>query len=338
MPVTAKSAPKPEAKIKAPQWAEAHPDVRLMPDERKMAFFTFMTVNQQHFAKEITEKMDRGWLRPFLFAQDALLTGRWLYWTEIKSKGHIRDAGPIPQINFISHGSGEYVAGSHGIEIGRKMLKKMAGYSIGSAERFIDWFLWALGDPQITDRPRLDSGEERFFYENFDLAVLMANPTDYFSSFASDEMRQSGLAGYFPTPLNICILMTQMQMGVTNGVCPANNKTVMDPCVGAGAMLLPASNYSLRLYGSDINLTMIKLTRLHMWLFAPWGITGDGDIDWNEETTALPEPIALPEPVSQAAPAAKDTRPKKHRNLAEFDLDINPTLVVTVSNKEAGDA
>jgi len=36
-------------------------------------------------------------------------------------------------------------------------------------------------------------------------------------------------------------------------------------------MLLHASNYSMRLYGQDINATCVKACTVNLWLYAPWG-------------------------------------------------------------------
>jgi len=48
------------------------------------------------------------------------------------------------------------------------------------------------------------------------------------------------------------------------------DKTVMDPCVGSGRMLMHASNFSLRLYGIDIDASLVKLTYLNGALYVPW--------------------------------------------------------------------
>jgi hypothetical protein len=50
----------------------------------------------------------------------------------------------------------------------------------------------------------------------------------------------------------------------------AREKPVCDPCVGTGRMLLAASNYSYRLYGCDIDGTVIKATLINGYLYAPW--------------------------------------------------------------------
>lgn len=50
----------------------------------------------------------------------------------------------------------------------------------------------------------------------------------------------------------------------------AKLKTVLDPCVGTGSMLLPASNWSLRLFGQDIVYKLCLCTDLNAFLWMPW--------------------------------------------------------------------
>ena len=74
------------------------------------------------------------------------------------------------------------------------------------------------------------------------------------------------LLGFYPTPMPVCELMAQMTVAGED----ARTKSVCDPCVGTGRMLLAASNYSYRLYGCDINPTVIKATLINGYVYAPW--------------------------------------------------------------------
>ena len=59
-------------------------------------------------------------------------------------------------------------------------------------------------------------------------------------------------------------------------------KTVMDCCLGTGTMLLYASNYSLRLFGNDISLDMVKMATVNAWVYMPGlACSADNKIDWN---------------------------------------------------------
>ena len=63
-------------------------------------------------------------------------------------------------------------------------------------------------------------------------------------------------------------MMTQMVMEGKDE--ETRVQTVCDPAVGTGRFLLTASNYSLRLYGQDIDPTMCMATLVNGYLFAPW--------------------------------------------------------------------
>ncbi len=47
-------------------------------------------------------------------------------------------------------------------------------------------------------------------------------------------------------------------------------RSVNDPCVGSGRMLLHASNHVLRLFGQDIDSLAIAMCKINGALYAPW--------------------------------------------------------------------
>lgn len=271
---------------KAPSWHAAYPDITKATPERRDAYLEAWAALGSQMTKEVTERMDRGWLRPFLFTYDALLTGRWDYWLEITQKGTIEGAGPIPQTEFADSpwdGNGHHV---------KRMLDKcmdhpkLQSHSVDK-RLFIDWLLWGFGDPLVDDRPQIHPDVERHWYETFDLMVMLVRPCDYMSMFALEHLNQSGVLEFFPTPMHLSVLMARMLnaddqgVGEDNcGVYPANSTMVFDPCVGCGSLLLPVSNYSLRLFALDLNSLMVKLTKVQMWFYAPWGATGSYGVDF----------------------------------------------------------
>jgi hypothetical protein len=101
----------------------------------------------------------------------------------------------------------------------------------------------------------------------FDLAVLQQNPYDYLGDLLA-ENAYGKRQGFFPTPHTLAELMAQMTIGMSDGDTRA--MTVMDPCVGTGRLLLHASNFSLRLYGQDIDRTLCLATLVNGYMFAPW--------------------------------------------------------------------
>ncbi len=102
-------------------------------------------------------------------------------------------------------------------------------------------------------------------YQAFNLETLLAYPYDYFGDILA-ENRHGRHLGFYPTPMDVSVLMAEMTLGEED----ARAKSICDPCVGTGRLLLAASNRSYRLYGNDINPTVIKATLVNGFLYAPW--------------------------------------------------------------------
>lgn len=207
----------------------------------------------------------KGWLRPFLLGYEGLLWGRWNYWGELKLAGTAKSDQPIPEIHFL----GVPAAEPH------KMLMECASYGImegNSVHHFLEWLLWGLGDPSIDSIDHIKKKVNRYWYERFDLFQVLDQPTDYLSHLLADvESKHSkSLRGYFPTPFHVCLMMARMVSDPENE--EIKYQTVNDPCVGAGALLLAASNYHLRGSGVDINATAILATKVQCHWYAPWYI------------------------------------------------------------------
>lgn len=213
--------------------------------------------------KEVFEK--RGWLLPFLFTFDDLLWKRWDYWTTILMKKTIVGSGPIPQIEWCSpHKRGA-------IET-KKMLERCLAHHESNIDKFADWLLWGLASGD--NKPQISERLNEHYYREFDLFLVLDNPTDYFSDLLTLETGrgyQSGL-GYFPTPPSLTQLLTGLTLFNDNGRGWEEMKrmAVYDPCVGCGATLLPASNYMLRAYAQDISSIAIKLCKIQFYFYAPW--------------------------------------------------------------------
>jgi hypothetical protein len=74
--------------------------------------------------------------------------------------------------------------------------------------------------------------------------------------------------------------------------------SVCDPCVGSGRMLLHASNFSLNLWGQDIDPVAVAMCKINGALYAPWlafplpeSVLG---------TAMIPPPASLPVPETPA--------------------------------------
>lgn len=223
----------------------------------------------------------RGWLLPFLFTYDDLLWGRWSFWSDILQKGTIAGSGPIPQIEWTD-------PWAPAADATKKMFANCLNHHEANIDNFADWLLWGLAGSH--EKPRISEKLNEHYYREFDLFLVMDNPTDYLSNVLCDETGKgykSGL-GYFPTPFTV----TQMMVQIAHGDGDPDQKkrqTVLDPCVGCGAMLLPASNYFLRGYGQDISGIAVKLCTIQMYWYAPW-YARPGQVDGFDEVEA---PIQL---------------------------------------------
>jgi hypothetical protein len=210
-------------------------------------------------------ELSHGWLLPYLLAADDFLWRRWQHWFETMSAQKV--VGAIPKIQWARN------------QAGFKMLDRALsavsrhgdwrGWNSWSAvDYFLDWLLYGFGhqgQPQLPEERDESKGASDRLYQMFNLETLLAYPYDYLDEILA-ENQHGRHVGFFPTPMELCELMVRMTMGDVD----ARTKSVMDPCVGTGRMLLAASNHSCRLYGCDISPTVIKVTLINGFLYAPW--------------------------------------------------------------------
>ncbi len=211
------------------------------------------------------QPLKHGWLLQFLLATDDFTWRRWSRWHEMMLAGKVV-GDSIPQI--------EWCISPHArkmIENSLNSITRYGGWQGWSSwqyfDYFLDWLLYGFGHAGHTDAPREPSGSEGAsdrLYRTFNLETLLAFPSDYLGDILADN--QFGKhSGFFPTPMHVVELMVRMAIDGD-----AREKTVCDPCVGTGRMLMAASNYSYRLYGMDIDATVIKATLVNGYLYAPW--------------------------------------------------------------------
>jgi hypothetical protein len=220
---------------------------------------------KQPILLERSPKLSHGWLLPYLLATDDFLWQRWKHWFETMSEGKI--IALIPQIQWARN------------EAGFKMLDR----SLTSISKYgdwrgwgnwyafdylLDWLLYGFGHkgrPEPPQEREEYQGASDRLYQVFNLETLLAYPYDYFGEILA-ENQHGRHVGFYPTPMHVSALMALMTLGGED----ARAKSVCDPCVGTGRMLLAASNHSYRLYGCDINPTVIKVTLVNGYLYAPW--------------------------------------------------------------------
>jgi hypothetical protein len=201
--------------------------------------------------------LKQGVLLHYIPPLDSITTKRWNFYLKSIIDNKI---GDIPKINFSSpHPEAT------------KMLKKCINYSshkgisgTQAVEKLIEWILWAFGDPIQKNPPDIPEEVNRFWYQTFDFGLLMRYPADYMA-YLLQEYGHKGGPGWFATPMPVCIMMNEMTVNKRK-----KWEKVYDSCAGTGSILLPASNYSVNMYASDISLIMVKALHVNSWLYVPW--------------------------------------------------------------------
>lgn len=189
---------------------------------------------------------------------------------------------------------------------------------------FLHWLLHGLGHAGHPEPPSESghcTGAGARLERVFDLPLWQRNPYDYFGELLAQNA-YGKRQGFFPTPHHIAEFMAQMTLGssgTANGNADGGDaerasgdtrlQTVCDPCVGTGRLLLHASNFSLRLYGMDIDPLLCLATLVNGFLFAPWLVRPlpflDGVQYQPGQSADLSEAMAAHAPPHQAARLAE---------------------------------
>ena len=158
----------------------------------------------------------------------------------------------------------------------------------------------------------------------------MLHPADYWGEMLA-ESSHGKRSGFYPTPMTVTQMMIQMVMAAGPGEGTANRqidgkdarlKTVCDPCLGTGAMLLAASNHSVCLYGMDIDQHVIKGAMISAALYVPWMVRPfpDALLAASGQTAYIPPPPA-PLPVSEPM-------------LAQMGMKVPPEVIEQIKQKK----
>lgn len=209
----------------------------------------------------------RGWLLRYVVMAHAChpeVPDRWGYLFRTLEAGRLLDE-PIPQIQF---GQPDRKVFSLIAEWSRLIGWDCGGWS--DFRSLVDWLGWAL---QVSDlEPKIADDKQEKLYRAVNVEPLLLAPYDYWGDYIC-ELRGKGNSstGFFPTPHSLVELMTSMTFGDAS---QENRDTrllsVCDPCLGTGRMLLHASNYSLCLFGADIDPLVLGCCKISAALYAPW--------------------------------------------------------------------
>jgi len=276
----------------------------IVSGEKRWEDFTFM------------ERTCKGWLLPYLLDLDLMFSKRWDYWLETLETGKLLDK-PIPRLNIL--------AGLDEGKEARHMLMTCLEHRRAYGQRvslidFLEWLLWGFGDHEQQERPRKVSEDlNEFWYRTFNLGLLLKYPKDYFGDIYAEERSPSTnqRSGFFPTPDTICECMVRMTFAGEKR--DTRSLSVCEPCVGTGRMLMHASNYSLNLWGTDIDYGCVLACKVNGYLYMPWLVRpapwfGNG----------IERADSLRQPWLELVPARKDPSKKAipipNRQLNLFDL------------------
>lgn len=232
---------------------------------------------------DVHRDLERGWMLDYILTADELFWGRWEYWAKLKMSARL-PPDPIPRIEFWDAPHTRVW----------KMLEKslnaisntgewMSWSSYIYFDYFLDWCLWGMGCPiqkECPKEPRGCEGASDRLYQIFNCAAMILYPYDYFGAILS-ECAHGRHNGFFPTPHHLIKFMVKMTFGDGDN----RLKSVHEPCMGTGRMLMEASNYSLCLSGMDKDLTVYKATLVNGYLYAPWLVCPFAQIDlWREQS------------------------------------------------------
>lgn len=235
-----------------------------------------MTEARLPFAADQMKPWDyQGWLLPYIILANAArpdLTNRWGWWAACHLKGGLVSE-PIPHIHFGSEfGSGAKDAFKV-IDRCLEIIGSGTGGSWSAYTDFIEWLAWGCGVRR--EKPNLNEKTNEELYRAFNLEPFLTRPSDYLGQHLAERKGKGwNPNAFFPTPHTVCEFMTQINfMNASydgDGAIDSRMMTVCDPALGSGRQLMHASNFSVRLYGMDIDPLVVKICLINGAMFVPW--------------------------------------------------------------------
>jgi N-6 DNA Methylase len=209
----------------------------------------------------------RGWMLAYIILiheRCPAVADRWGYYLGTLEAGQLLDE-PIPQIVF---GQADKRINSMLHDWSAFIGRDCGGWS--DFRTLLDWLLWALALSK--EGPSLSETVNEKLYRKVDLGPMLESPYDYLGDFvAQGRAKGWNPTAFFPTPHNVVELMVRMTMADNReSDCDPRTFSVNDPCVGSGRMLLHASNFSLNLFGQDIDPLAVAMCKINGALYAPW--------------------------------------------------------------------
>ncbi len=242
----------------------------------------------------ILKRITKGWLQPYLIAIDAMFSKRWDYWSRTIDAEKVLDE-PIPQINWLWT--------PHNDPMKNLETCIQLGHNRGHSDAFhlfVDWLLYGFSSSVVkTLPPQIEPELNISWYKTFNLGLYLKYPHDYLGQYAASLYGKGkrNPTAYFPTPMHLCYFIVEMLMDKVSD----KTASVCDPCVGSGRLLMAASNYSINLYGMDIDPRILKVCQVNMWMYVPWCIYRPKRIKGLDEVIKepLPDENRLAQPIGQ---------------------------------------
>lgn len=217
----------------------------------------------------------QGWLLPYIMLANAAhcdVVNRWGWWAACHLKGELVSE-PIPQIHFGSEfGSGAKNAFKI-IDCCLEIIGSGTSSSWSAYTDFIEWLAWGCGVGR--EKPRFNEKTNEELYRTFNLEPFLTRPSDYLGQHLAERKGKGwNPNAFFPTPHTVCEFMAQvnfMNASRDDGdAIDSRMMTVCNPALGSGRQLMHASNFSVRLYGMDIDALVVKICLINGAMFVPW--------------------------------------------------------------------
>lgn len=214
-----------------------------------------------------------GWLRLVVqgchrvAAQRGIFPDRWEYFLTMLRDEKI--IGEIPRVEFRGYHGEALKNCSKALD----SIERSQRHGWTALQDFVVWLAYGLGVSDVESE--LDDTLQEELCRSVDLGLWLKEPSDYLGTLACERMR-GGPNAFFPTPHEVCEMMIAMQIDPRQD---NRGKSVCDPALGTGRMLLHASNHCLRLAGQDIDAVVLQMAKINGAVYAPWMIY-PVDVSW----------------------------------------------------------
>ena len=211
-----------------------------------------------------------GWMLWYIWLANMYhpeVVNRWGYYFDQLEAGRLTDA-PIPQISFVEIPSPNNRA-ARNLKKVIEQIGRRHGYGQRALDILVDWLAWSTGTEK-TEPTYINDELSEWLYRNFELDDLLLHPHDYLGDALQEVRGKSAQwTGFFLTPHNVCELMVRMVYRRDPDI-DTRAQVVMEPACGTSRFLLHQSNFSLRLFGVDIDPVCVKISKINGALYAPW--------------------------------------------------------------------